>query len=174
MLAVAAIFAVPGHRGFIIAALLWWAGAIFDASDGDLARFTCNQTSFGGWLDSFFDRVKEFMIFPAFAYVVWKTYGNVFWITAGTLSAFACVMSGYISDTRKILNNGKRIPQVRVTRKFLLGMVDTRDFFVIVALLLFDLRIALVLYSSFFVCALCIQFVLIVRQFGFEKDADRR
>jgi phosphatidylglycerophosphate synthase len=170
-----AVFMVlPVPYAFIIAAIMWWVGAIFDAADGDLARFTNTQSSFGGWLDSFFDRIKEFMIFSLFAYAAYKTYGGYYWFILGSLSAFSSVMSGYISDTRKIFDEGKRNPQVTFSKKYIFGMVDTRDFFVILSLFIFDVRISLVIYSTFFIAALGGQFLLVVKRYGsFSKEKKR-
>jgi phosphatidylglycerophosphate synthase len=162
---------------FIVAGILWWVGAIFDASDGDLARYTHTQSPFGGWLDSFFDRIKEFLIFSLFAYAAYKTYGGYYWFVLGSLSAFSSVMSGYISDTRKIFDDGKRNPQVIISRKYIFGMVDTRDFFVILSLFMNDVRIALLIYSTVFIAALGGQFLLVVKRYGSfskEKKTDNR
>jgi phosphatidylglycerophosphate synthase len=163
------LFHIP--YAFIIAGILWWIGAVFDAADGDLARFTHTQSSFGGWLDSFFDRIKEFLIFSLFAYAAYATYGGFYWFILGSLSAFSSVMSGYISDTRKIFDEGKRNPQVIFSKKYIFGMVDTRDFFVILSLFINDIRIALIIYSTIFIAALGAQFLMVAKRYGsFSKS----
>lgn len=160
--------------GWITAALLWWMGAIFDASDGDLARFTKTQTLFGGWLDSMFDRMKEFLIFTAFGFIAYKFYGNYLWLIAGSFAAFTCVFSGYISDTKKLLNGGFRKPQVQFNKKFLLGMVDTRDFFIILSLFAGNVRIAIVLYCTLFLLGAGWQFLLVIKNYGIRLPEDDR
>lgn len=133
----------------IAAAVLWWFGAILDAADGDLARYIGNLSAFGAWFDSFLDRGKEFMIFAVFAYCARLDYGSDIYLLLGILAVFATVMSGYITDTKKLFT-GKRTPSVKMGRKYMLGMVDTRDFFVIVSMFWGDMRIALWVYGTVF------------------------
>ena len=54
---------------FVVAALTWWCGAILDAADGDLARYSNKASMFGAWFDSYLDRLKEFMIFGTLGYL---------------------------------------------------------------------------------------------------------
>ena len=129
---------------------LWWLGAIFDAADGDLARFVDGGTPFGGWFDSFLDRLKEFLIFAIFGYLSWKKYNDELYLLLGLISIFSNVMSGYISDTKKLFINVKRKPEIVFSNNYSFGMVDTRDFVVIVSLFLGDFRIALITYSTLF------------------------
>jgi phosphatidylglycerophosphate synthase len=171
-------FIFHSSSAWIAAALLWWLGAIFDASDGDLARFTGTQSLFGGWLDSIFDRVKEFLIFTVFGYIAYQTSGNFLWLIAGSTAAFTCVFSGYISDTKKLLNGGVRKPQVQLNGRFLLGMVDTRDFFIILSLFAGDVRIAIVLYCTLFALVTAGQFFLVIKNYGmsfpYENSVKRK
>ena len=91
------------YCSFIVAAILWWFAAIFDAADGDLARYIGKSSTFGGWLDSLFDRMKELLIFGVLGYVAYKNYNNELYLLLGFLSIFTNVMSGWISDTKKLL-----------------------------------------------------------------------
>lgn len=71
--AAAAIFATGWSQQ--ADARLWYAGAaalmycsfVFDCVDGQLARYTQNFSSFGGWLDMMADRSKEFLIYAGLA-----------------------------------------------------------------------------------------------------------
>ena len=59
----AAAFAT-GHRwGLITGALLLQVAFTTDCVDGQLARYTRTFTALGAWLDSTFDRVKEYLVF---------------------------------------------------------------------------------------------------------------
>jgi len=91
------------YCSFIVAAILWWFAAIFDVADGDLARYIGKSSTFGGWLDSLFDRMKELLIFGVLGYVAYKNYNNELYLLLGFLSIFTNVMSGWISDTKKLL-----------------------------------------------------------------------
>ena len=149
----------------LLAAAMWWIGAIFDATDGDLARFTNKGSQFGGWFDSFLDRIKEFLIFALFAYLMYKEYGNEIYLLAGLLSIFTNVMSGYISDTKKLFIQ-TRAPEVVLSKNYSFGVVDTRDFFVILSLILNEFRIALIVYSTVFVGVLIFQVYKFIKKYA--------
>ena len=156
----------PENYGFILlAAAMWWIGAIFDAADGDLARFTGKMSLFGGWLDSFLDRIKEFLIFGLLGYLMYKMHNNEIYLLAGFISIFVNVMSGYISDTKKLFIQN-RTPQINLSKNYIFGMVDTRDFIVILSLVLNEFRIALIAYSTIFVFALMLQVYRFVRKYA--------
>jgi len=149
-------FYYTDYSFIIIASGLWWLAAILDASDGDLARYAKQSSDFGKWFDSYLDRIKEFMIFAVLGYIAFKTYNNSLYLVLGFLSVFSNVMSGYVSNTKDLFVNG-RTPDILLNNKYLLGMVDTRDFFVILSLLLNEFRIALFCYSTIFVLVLFVQ-----------------
>ncbi|MBP6290705.1 MAG: CDP-alcohol phosphatidyltransferase family protein [Spirochaetes bacterium] len=157
------------YCGKLAAAGAWWLAAILDAADGDLARFTKKASPFGGWFDSLLDRIKEFMIFSALGYIAFKEYNNEVYLALGILSVFSTVMSGWVSDTKKLFIQ-KRTVEVSLTKKYSLGMVDTRDFVVIVSLLLSEIRIALISYSTIFVFVLLYQILKFYYRFGINKN----
>lgn len=149
----------------LAAAALWWLGAILDAADGDLARFLNAGTKFGGWLDSLLDRFKEFIIFAVLGYFAWTDYSNVIYLYLGALSVFSNTMSGYITDTKKLFIEGKREPALQISKKYMFGMVDTRDFFVILSLVTANLRIALWVYGTFFMVLLGGQILVFTKKY---------
>ena len=164
--AIAALYAgFPSYAWWVAAALFWWTGGILDAADGDLARYTKTGSPFGGWFDSFLDRMKEMLIFAAFGYLAFKQYGNELFLLLGFASIFSNVISGWVSDTKKLFIT-ERTPEIQFSSKYSFGMVDTRDFFVILSLFAFDLRIALFVYSTVFMLLLCMQVVRFMNKYG--------
>jgi phosphatidylglycerophosphate synthase len=153
----------------ILTICCWWIGAILDAADGDLARFTEKGTPFGGWFDSFLDRLKEFLIFSIFGYLAWKRNNSNIFLLLGLISIFTTVMSGYISDTKKLFIKEKRKPEIVFSRKYSFGMVDTRDFVVIVSLALNEMRIALIIYSTIFLILVILQTGKFIIEYGGKK-----
>jgi phosphatidylglycerophosphate synthase len=80
--AAACAFAV-GSRGWLIAgAVLLQAAFTLDCVDGQLARYTLTFTKFGAWLDSMFDRGKEYVVFAGLAAGASRA-GDPVWILAG-------------------------------------------------------------------------------------------
>jgi hypothetical protein len=63
----AAIFATGWSWWYLAAAALMYFSFVFDCVDGQLARYTQNFSSFGGWLDMMADRSKEFLIYAGLA-----------------------------------------------------------------------------------------------------------
>ena len=167
---------------YTAAALIWWAGAILDAADGDLARYSQKASMFGAWFDSYLDRLKEFMVFGTLGYLSFKNYGlsdwgniveiefeNEFYLFLGFFSILSNVMSGWVSDTKKIFSNGQRKVEIKLSSKYMIGMVDTRDFFIISTLLLGEFRIALYVYGLVFPFVLMMQTGLFLKNYGQEK-----
>ena len=65
--AAAAAFATGDRWGMIAGAILLQLAFTFDCVDGQLARYTRTFTKLGAWLDSIFDRTKEYAVFAGLA-----------------------------------------------------------------------------------------------------------
>ena len=67
-----------------LASALWWAGRILDGLDGSLARFTGQQSDFGGYVDIMCDFVVYSLVPVA---VVWRTeqHSPAAWLTLALL-----------------------------------------------------------------------------------------
>lgn len=167
--AAVSVLLIQNNNNYIIAALVWWLAAIFDAADGDLARYANLASPFGGWFDSLLDRMKEFMIFSVLGYLAFKQFQNEIYLLMGVLSVFSNVMSGWISDTKKLFIDNRQV-EISLSKKYSLGMVDTRDFFVIVSLLLGEIRLSLYAYSTFFILVLMYQIVKFYVKYGNPFD----
>jgi hypothetical protein len=63
----AAAFATGERWGLVSGAVLLHLAFVADCVDGQLARFTRTFSSFGGWLDSIFDRTKEYIAYAGLA-----------------------------------------------------------------------------------------------------------
>lgn len=87
--AAAAAFAFGTLPGRIVGAVLLQLAFTFDCVDGQLARYTKNFSAFGAWLDSMFDRAKEYLVYAGLAYGAVRTGADEFiWLlAAGALAA---------------------------------------------------------------------------------------
>ncbi|HSD76280.1 MAG TPA: CDP-alcohol phosphatidyltransferase family protein [Solirubrobacteraceae bacterium] len=63
----AAAFATGGRAGLVAGAVLLQAAFTIDCVDGQLARYTRRFSRFGAWLDSIFDRGKEYVVYAGLA-----------------------------------------------------------------------------------------------------------
>jgi hypothetical protein len=82
----AAAFAT-GHRpGLVAGAILLQAAFTLDCVDGQLARYTRTFSSFGAWLDSVFDRGKEYLVYAGLAFGAGRV-GDPVWLLAGSVLA---------------------------------------------------------------------------------------
>ncbi len=165
-ISVAIVYCNKSYTINIIAAIIWWLAAIFDAADGDLARYSHKASPFGGWFDSLLDRMKEFMIFSVFGYIAFRDYNNEVYLLLGILSVFSNVMSGWISDTKKLFVKSRTV-EITLSKKYSLGMVD---FFVIASLCAHEIRISLIIYSTIFMCVLIYQIIKFYCSYGRSRN----
>jgi phosphatidylglycerophosphate synthase len=80
--AAAAAFATGDRWGMISGAILLQLAFTFDCVDGQLARYTRTFTKLGAWLDSIFDRTKEYAVFAGLAIGASQS-GDDVWLLAG-------------------------------------------------------------------------------------------
>jgi phosphatidylglycerophosphate synthase len=80
--AAACAFAVGSRAWLIVGAVLLQAAFTLDCVDGQLARYTLTFTKFGAWLDSMFDRGKEYVVFAGLAAGSSRA-GDPVWVLAG-------------------------------------------------------------------------------------------
>ncbi|MEA2215733.1 MAG: hypothetical protein QOK19_1294, partial [Solirubrobacteraceae bacterium] len=78
----AAAFATGERWGLVAGAVLLQLAFTLDCVDGQLARFTMTFTKFGAWLDSTFDRAKEYVVYAGLAIGASRS-GHPVWLLAG-------------------------------------------------------------------------------------------
>ena len=86
--AAAASFATGSRPGLIAGAILLQAAFTFDCVDGQLARYSRQFSKLGAWLDSVFDRGKEYVVYAGLALGATRGFGDDVW----TLAAAAMTM----------------------------------------------------------------------------------
>jgi CDP-alcohol phosphatidyltransferase-like enzyme len=79
----AAGFATGERWGLIAGAVLLQIAFTTDCVDGQLARYTRQFSKLGAWLDSVFDRTKEYMVFAGLAIGYAATHADDVWTLAG-------------------------------------------------------------------------------------------
>jgi hypothetical protein len=82
----AAGFATGERPGMIAGAVLLQAAFTLDCVDGQLARYSRQFSKLGAWLDSVFDRTKEYVVFAGLAIGASRT-GDPAWLLAGAALA---------------------------------------------------------------------------------------
>ncbi|MFC9969441.1 CDP-alcohol phosphatidyltransferase family protein [Spirillospora sp. NPDC127200] len=60
-------FAAGTRTGMVAGAVLFYLSFVLDCVDGQLARYTRCHSALGAWLDSVFDRAKEYTVFAGLA-----------------------------------------------------------------------------------------------------------
>lgn len=78
-IAAAAAFATGERIGLVAGAVLLQAAFAADCVDGQLARYTRRFSSSGAWLDSIFDRAKEYTVFAGLAIGATRGFGYDAW-----------------------------------------------------------------------------------------------
>ena len=78
----AAAFAVGDRAGLVAGAVLLQIAFVADCVDGQLARYTRTFSKLGAWLDSVFDRAKEYVVFAGLALGASRGLGGDVWLLA--------------------------------------------------------------------------------------------
>ena len=86
----AVAFGFGTRAGLIAGAVLLQVAFTFDCVDGQLARYTRTFTKLGAWLDSMFDRGKEYAVFAGLA-IGASNAGDPVWMLAGPALTFQTV-----------------------------------------------------------------------------------
>ncbi|HEV2812117.1 MAG TPA: CDP-alcohol phosphatidyltransferase family protein [Solirubrobacteraceae bacterium] len=87
----AAAFATGERWGLVAGAILLQIAFTTDCVDGQLARYTRQFSKLGAWLDSVFDRTKEYAVFAGLAIGYSASHDDSVWLLAGaalTLQTF--------------------------------------------------------------------------------------
>jgi hypothetical protein len=83
-------FATGERAGLIAGAILLQIAFTTDCVDGQLARYTRTFSKLGAWLDSIFDRTKEYLVFAGLAIGASRA-GDPVWVLAGAALALQTV-----------------------------------------------------------------------------------
>jgi phosphatidylglycerophosphate synthase len=78
----AAAFATGSRPGLVAGAVLLQVAFTADCVDGQLARYTRQFSKLGAWLDSVFDRGKEYVVYAGLALGAWRGFGEDVWALA--------------------------------------------------------------------------------------------
>jgi choline kinase len=81
-IAAAVAFATGSRPGLIAGAVLLQAAFTIDCVDGQLARYTRQFSKLGAWLDSIFDRGKEYVVYAGLAIGATRGFGDDVWTLA--------------------------------------------------------------------------------------------
>jgi hypothetical protein len=79
----AAAFAIGNRPALVAGAVLLQVAFTADCVDGQLARYTRTFSNLGAWLDSVFDRAKEYLVFAGLAIGASRGFGEDVWLLAG-------------------------------------------------------------------------------------------
>jgi phosphatidylglycerophosphate synthase len=95
-IASAAAFATGSRTGLIAGAVVLQVAFTFDCVDGQLARYTRTFSKLGAWLDSVFDRAKEYVVFAGLALGSTRGFHDDVWMLAA--AALALQTSRHMLD----------------------------------------------------------------------------
>jgi phosphatidylglycerophosphate synthase len=90
----AAAFATGDRWGLVTGAVLLQIAFTTDCVDGQLARFTRTFTPLGAWLDSTFDRLKEYVVYAGLAIGAAQA-GDPVWVLAGAALTLQTARHGF-------------------------------------------------------------------------------
>ena len=138
----AGCFALGFYQFGIIGALLFQLSVVIDCCDGEVARLTFSESSFGQELDIWADNIVHMAIFTGIAsgaYLHGPWAGTYLPLLLGTTAVLANMISLWLVNRARYLRSRPReLRQLGEATKsrmeFMLGNVTNRDFSVIVLL----------------------------------------
>jgi phosphatidylglycerophosphate synthase len=92
----ASSFAVGNRAALIVGAVLLQMSFTVDCVDGQLARYTRSFSNLGAWLDSVFDRTKEYLVYAGLAVGSLRGFDDDVWILAAAALTLQTVR--HVSD----------------------------------------------------------------------------
>lgn len=139
-LSAAAGFAWGAYQAGIIAALLFQLAAVIDCCDGEVARLTFTESSFGAWLDIAADNLVHIAIFGGIALGAYARSAGIdgAWIplSLGTVAVVGNGLGFWLVNKAQQIRaaRGWKTPFHAAWSDFMLKNVASRDFSVIVLL----------------------------------------
>ena len=112
-LAAAFAFAAGERWAFVAGAVLLQIAFTTDCVDGQLARFTRTFTPLGAWLDSTFDRLKEWLVYAGLAIGAHRL-GDPTWALAGAALTLQTVRHtldfSFATTEHRVISAASRLP----------------------------------------------------------------
>jgi phosphatidylglycerophosphate synthase len=110
----AATFATGSRTGMVAGALLLQAAFAIDCVDGQLARYTLNFSKVGAWLDSVFDRGKEYLVYAGLAIGASRGFDQDVWTLAAAALTLQTVRHmidfAFAASEHAVLTAAPRLP----------------------------------------------------------------
>lgn len=143
-LAVAPCFALGTRAGLVAGAVLLQVSYLADTVDGQIARYARRSSAFGAWLDSTFDRLKEYVVYAGLAIGGVRAGGeDSIWVLAAAALALQTVrhmaVFGYeeakapqpprakVADAgMRVLGRADRVPMLRWAKRILVLPIGER------------------------------------------------
>jgi CDP-L-myo-inositol myo-inositolphosphotransferase len=123
----AALFAVGGYFWLALGAVLAQVASIVDGCDGEVARLTFRESSFGGWFDAVLDRYGDALLLFGLTWHAFGARGASSVLIVGFLAIIGSFMTSYTADKydglmKARLERGKGIRIGRDVRVFMISV----------------------------------------------------
>jgi phosphatidylglycerophosphate synthase len=96
----AALIALPGWTGILVAAVILEFSYVLDCADGQLARLTGMTSDIGAYLDFLMDEFKALVLVGAFSVRIWMETDAALWLLVGlggmALVSFATSLTTFV------------------------------------------------------------------------------
>ncbi|MBW3653225.1 MAG: CDP-alcohol phosphatidyltransferase family protein [Actinobacteria bacterium] len=110
----AVAFATGDRAGLVAGAVLLQLAFTADCVDGQLARYTRTFSKLGAWLDSIFDRAKEYIVYAGLAIGASRGFGDDVWMLAAGALTLQSVRHTFIfsfgTDRREAIGKVRQPP----------------------------------------------------------------
>ncbi|MEM7588752.1 MAG: CDP-alcohol phosphatidyltransferase family protein [Myxococcota bacterium] len=131
MLFAAIVLSLPSSSWQIFGAVIVVIACALDGCDGEVARLRCQQTSYGGWLDTMLDRYADLALALALTWSAFQRDPQALIWLVGCLSALGFVLTSYAKKEYHLRHNCP-YPHTTMAR---LGQRDVRIALIVIGAL---------------------------------------
>lgn len=108
---------------------------VLDCADGEIARARDLGSTFGAFLDSSFDRIKEAAMLGALTWIAFLERETVVILWIGFGAVIGLQLISFLREAKKASWPAQRVSEIYITKTIYLGTVDVTIFAVSVAVL---------------------------------------
>lgn len=110
-----ALFLAQPHMGWqVIGSLLFLLSTVIDGCDGELARLTCQESTFGAKLDVTMDNVVHGVLFPAIALGLYRQEQHTVYLILGALALGGIFLSMWVFVPHVLRPTSSRTRETRL------------------------------------------------------------
>lgn len=143
------LFLTSNQTYLILGGFLLVISHVFDACDGEIARYRNLKSNFGKWFDTVTEGPKQYFIFAGLSIGLYLQTGNVIPLFLGMFSIGNFLLTDYIRIMNLHMLSNEAPSVINVGKKFYLGISDLTLYVVFFAIIFNVVYYILWVYATF-------------------------